>query len=355
MPDFCVPLTRPEPDIDRMIDIILGRRSCDRVPVVDYIIDDVHVEAISGMLGRQWSAPPGAAYLDNFIACWYRLGYDYVRIERNAGFTTRSEAAADATMAQGQRGWVAHDGLINTWEDFGRYPWPVVSDEVFADIEYVNGHLPDGMGLISSHGGGVYEYLSAIMGYENLCLQLHDQPELVAAVAKRVGGIMVEFYQKLVQFDRLSVVWPGDDMGFRTATLINPEKLRELILPYHRRFAQIAHDAGKPYFLHSCGNLEVIMDDLIDDVKIDAKHSFEDVIIPVTDFQARYGERIGVLGGVDVDLLTTKPIDEIRRRTRQIIDTCAPRGRFAIGSGNSIPSYIPLENYLTMLDEALRV
>jgi len=29
------------------------------------------------------------------------------------------------------------------------------------------------------------------------------------------------------------------------------------------------------------------------------------------------------------------------------------RKRFALGSGNSILSYIPVENYLAMLDEAL--
>jgi len=45
--------------------------------------------------------------------------------------------------------------------------------------------------------------------------------------------------------------------------------------------------------------------------------------------------------------------DDLRKYVRSVINACAPRGRFAVGSGNSIPSYIPLENYLTMLDEAL--
>ena len=36
-----------------------------------------------------------------------------------------------------------------------------------------------------------------------------------------------------------------------------------------------------------------------------------------------------------------------------IIDACTPGGKFALGAGNSISSYIPVENYLTMIDEAL--
>ncbi len=362
---FCVPLKTPSPDIQRMIDILMGKRVCDKPPLVEYIIDDVHLKTLMSILDREWidasdrdtfvtDKPSRREYLDNFIEAWYRLGYDYVRIERNVGFTFSIESAHDSTKSD-DRGWQDYSHpVIESEEDFERYPWPSVTDESFADIEYVNNHLPDGMGLISSHAAGVYEHLSWIMGYENLCILLYEKPELVKMVAEKIGQIMEEFYTKLLQFENLAVVWPGDDMGFRTATLIRPEQLREYVLPWHRRFAEITHNAGLPYFLHSCGNLFEIMDDLIDDVKIDAKHSYEDAIMPVTEFQERYGSRIGILGGVDVDILTTKSTDDIRKHVREIIDTCGPRGRYAIGSGNSIPSYVPLEHFFTMLDEALK-
>ena len=143
-------------------------------------------------------------------------------------------------------------------------------------------------------------------------------------------------------------------MGFRSGTLVRPDDLRRYILPWHKRFAQITHAAGLPFFLHSCGRVDEIMDDLIDDVRIDAKHSFEDAICPVEQFKRQYGDRIGVLGGVDIDVLARRSPGQVRRYTREKIEACAPGGRFAIGSGNSIPDYIPVENYLTMLDEALR-
>ncbi|NLX04482.1 MAG: hypothetical protein GXY33_04985 [Phycisphaerae bacterium] len=365
MAALSVPLAKPKPDIERMVAVIMGERPADPPPLVEYIIDDVHLEALTRRLGRTWVPPadPGLikdgrsaeAYLDNFIECWYRLGYDYVRIERGAGFTVASETAEDETRQDQHRGWVDTErGLISSWEDFERYPWPTVTDEKLADIAYVNDHLPEGMGLISSHAANQYEHLSFIMGYENLCIQLYEQPDLVQAVADRIGGILEEFYQRLVQFENLAVVWPGDDMGFKTATLVRPEQLRQYVLPHHKRFAEIAHGAGKPYFLHSCGHVFSVMEDLIEDVKIDAKHSFENAILPVAEFQKRYGDRIGVLGGVDVDVLTARSADEIRKETRRLIDTCGPRGRYAIGSGNSIPSYVPLDHYLTMLDEALK-
>ena len=77
------------------------------------------------------------------------------------------------------------------------------------------------------------------------------------------------------------------------------------------------HQAGKPFLLHSCGQLEKIMDDLIDDVKIDAKHSFEDVIMPVTEAKRRWGDRVALLGGVDVDYLCRHSPEEIMEYTKR--------------------------------------
>jgi uroporphyrinogen decarboxylase len=91
------------------------------------------------------------------------------------------------------------------------------------------------------------------------------------------------------------------------------------------------------------------MPDLIEDVRIDAKHSFEDVIVPVEQFKQRWGTRVAVLGGVDVDLLSRGTENDIRHRTEQILKACAPSGGYACGSGNSITNYMPAANYVAMI------
>jgi len=263
--------------------------------------------------------------------------------------------AEDATMGKKKpRAWAdEHQGTITSWEDFEKYPWPKVEEFDFFPFEYINNHMPDGMGLMTCHAGGIYEHLSALMSYEGLCLALYDNPRLVQAVTDKLGKLMEKFYQHLIDLDKVIAIFPGDDMGFKSGTLISPADLRKYCLPWHKRFAEMTHRKGKPYFLHSCGNLEMIMEDLIADVKIDGKHSFEDAIIPVAEFQEKYGNRIAVLGGIDVDILTSASPEEVRKKTRELINTCGKRGRYALGSGNSIPSYIPLENYLALLDEAV--
>ena len=94
------------------------------------------------------------------------------------------------------------------------------------------------------------------------------------------------------------------------------------------------------------------MEDLIDDVKVDAKHSFEDTIEDVCEVKNTYGQRIALLGGIDVDFLCRADEPAIRKRVRKTLDACMPGGGFAIGSGNTVANYVPLDNYLAMVDEA---
>ena len=263
-------------------------------------------------------------------------------------------ATDPAPESEQTRAWVdQHHGNITTWEEFERYSWPKVEAFDFFPFEYINSHLPEGMGFITCHGAGILEHLSAIMSYEGLSLCLYDNPALVKAVVDKVGELISAFYEHLLDLENVITIFQGDDMGFRTGTLISPDDLRKYVLPWHKRLAAIVHEHDRPYLLHSCGNVETIMEDLISDVGIDAKHSFEDAIMPVQKFQEKYGERIAVLGGLDLNILGTGSTEEVRQKTRQLIETCGQRGRYAIGSGNSIPSYIPLNNYLAMVDEAL--
>jgi uroporphyrinogen decarboxylase len=357
-----LPLDRARPDAARFIDVVMGRRRVERPPLVEYLVDEaVRKPIVTGLLGRAWVDPaPGdraglRAYLDTFIDFWRALGYDFVRFEESLPFVENELIGVDMTQRGGTRHWRdMKRGSISSWEDFEHYRWPAITPESLANYEYLAAHLPEGMGLMACHAGGMNEHLAAIFSYEGLCYALHDDPALVAAVADRLGGLMMDFYRQLVELPNLIAVFPGDDMGFRSSTLLPPDALRRYVLPWHKRFARLAHDRGLPYFLHSCGNLTAILDDLIDDVGIDAKHSFENAILPVEAFQSRYGGRIGVLGGVDIDLLARSSPAGVRAEVRRIIDVCGPRGRFAIGSGNSIPSYVPVENYLAMVDEALR-
>ncbi len=196
--------------------------------------------------------------------------------------------------------------------------------------------------------------LSWLIGLENLGFVLYDDYDLARAVAYKAGEIYLQVARVLVQFSRIKFLFGGDDMGHKTGTLVSPDHLRQLVLPWHKKIAKVAHEAGRLYLLHSCGNLEKIMPDLCDDVKIDARHSYEDTIERPESVKKRWGHKVAVIGGIDVDFLCRSDEQSIRRRVRETLEACMPGGGYCLGTGNTMCNYIPLDNYLVMLDEGRR-
>ena len=91
------------------------------------------------------------------------------------------------------------------------------------------------------------------------------------------------------------------------------------------------------------------MDDIVDRIGYDAKHSYEDAIMPVEQAYDRLAGRIAVLGGIDVDFICRSTPDQVYRRSLDMLERSADRGGYALGSGNSIPEFVPRDNYFAML------
>jgi uroporphyrinogen decarboxylase len=96
--------------------------------------------------------------------------------------------------------------------------------------------------------------------------------------------------------------------------------------------------------------------DAVIDAGIDAKHSNEDQIAPFSRWLEQYGHRIGVFGGIDVnDLCLKKP--------QEVFELVLEKGReyravaqgYALGSGNSIPDYVPVDSFLAMIEAAGKI
>jgi uroporphyrinogen decarboxylase len=349
---------KPDPDYRRLIQTLRRKGDPARVPFLELFADP---EIIGAVLDE---APAPAKdkiqdratlnlWVDQRIRFWHCLGYDafWLGATLSWGRLHSLESGDTAGYPREKRTWVNEQrGRITSWQDFEQYPWPSFKDVDFYPMEYAGRHIPDGMGIIAQIGG-VLEPAMWLMGYETFALALYEQPDLVTAIFKRLIEVYAPLAVALVQLDGVIALWMGDDMGYKTGPMISPKHLRAHVFPIQKQIAAIAHAAGLPFLLHSCGNLESVMEDLIEDVGIDAKHSYEDVIEPVEQFCARYGERISVIGGVDMDLLTRGSEEQIRARTRQILTSCAGTGGYILGSGNSLANYIPPENFLAMLDE----
>jgi uroporphyrinogen decarboxylase len=358
MHPFSVDIT---PDWESLIRCIWRKGTPQRVHHIELFLDREVQEAICRRFGLGDALDRSDPHfgLRREVAIQRFLGYDYVRCTVEGMDMPLNRAATQDTAAlsrNGGRSYVdEHVGPITNWQEFETYPWPDVAKLTTRNFEWYQRNLPDDMCIIASGGFAHFaEFMNWLMGYETLCYALYEQRDLVQAIMDRLMDIYQASIRLMLQFDRVKIVWGSDDMGFKTGTLVSPTDLRQFVLPGHKEMARLAHEAGRPYLLHSCGQLEAIMEDLVADVKIDARHSFEDTIEDVVTAKQRYGSRIALLGGIDVDFLCRADEPQIRQRVRRTLEQCHPGGGYCLGTGNSVANYIPLDSYLTMLDEGRR-
>ena len=252
-------------------------------------------------------------------------------------------------------------GPIQNRQDFERYPWDELPQRFWAladrQFERLGECLPPGMKALGGVGNGVLEISEDLVGYEYLCYMMADDPELFADLYRRIGDLMVNLWTTFLEryTGTYAICRFGDDLGFKTSTLVSTRTIREQIIPQYARVVDVVHRAGRPFLWHSCGNIFSIMDDVIA-IGINAKHSNEDVIAPFDTWIERYGGHIGLLGGIDVDILCQKSPDEIVAIVKERGSRFRATAKgYALGSGNSIPEYVPVEGYMAMIEAAREI
>ena len=336
-----------EPDY-RNVEAAARNQRPRRLPIYEHLIN---VESMEQILDRRFGdllhgdAADMQEYFNIFCSFWRDRTYDTVSFEIHT-----LEVLPGGGALLGER-----DGPIQDRSDFESYPWDDLpgrfTEIAVPRLEALGRALPSGMKVVGGVGNGLFEVSEDLVGFEKLCYMLADDPELFADLYKRIGGLLATLWKGvLARFaDLFAVCRIGDDMGFKTATLMAPQTLIAHVVPQYARLAALIHQTGRPFLLHSCGRIFDLMEPLIA-AGIDAKHSNEDAIAPFDEWIDRYGNRIGLFGGVDADRLCRMSPDDVyefvleqgmryRRKARGL----------ALGSGNSIPAYVPADSYHAMI------
>lgn len=381
-----IPLKKPRPDFDNMVKVLKGDVTPDRVISAELLIDEEVKKYIIEKYFQEENVPPpssqrfGSSTIDrsrreskeykdvyrnyhrHLIDFYYRMGYHFIPdLEYYLNFSslnTVSRIGKDtALLSRGERYWAQEGkGMIGSWDDFESFPWDKAKGmlaEYGEHLEFLSKSLPEGMKIAVM--SALYEpIMEWLFGYEGLFYAVHDQPDLVDAVFNTYGQLIYDSYVTAASCKGVGVIWHGDDLGYKTATMLAPEHLRRWVFPWFKRYREIASKNNKPFWYHCCGKKDEIMKDLIEDVKIDALHAFDDFSSPVIGCKEKYGKKIGLIGGVDIDKLARLDEGSLRQYIRNILDKCMHGGRYIFGSGNSICNFIPVESYMIMLDEGYK-
>ena len=281
------------------------------------------------------------------IKAFEKLGYDYATLRI-------SNFAFDVKVVESKQSISLNDyGTIEDRKTFDEYKWPEPKEGKYKELDRVAEHLPEGMKIVICGPGGVLENVIMLIGFEKLCYMKADDPELVYDIFEQVGSRLAEFYKYAAKHEAVGALISNDDWGYKTQTMLSTKDMRKYVFPFHKQIVENIHAAGKPAILHSCGCLEKVMGDVVNDMKYDGKHSYEDNIQSVEDAYEQYGKDIAILGGLDLDFMCRSTPDEIYKRSKDMFARVDGRGAYALGTGNSVPEYVPNGNFYAMIKAAM--
>jgi len=263
---------------------------------------------------------------------------------------TRRELAADEDTRRQKRAWKEEGtGIITTRAEYDEYRWPALDQISLLPLDYAAGCIPAGMKIIVMYNG-IYEDLSELMGKQHMDIKCIEEQELVEDILEQLTIIAEHAVGLSAAHPGAGAIFYSDDLGYKSSTTLSPRFLRKYYMPRLKRISDACHNHGKLFLFHSCGQVMAIMDDLIE-AGIDARHSFEDAIMPVEQWYDKFHGRVAILGGVDMELMAHGTQEQVAKRTRRILEHCAPGGGYCMGTGNSVANYVRIENYYAMIDE----
>ena len=326
-----------QPDFNQLLKV-LNKERPDRPVMFEFFLNDGLYRRLSGPAVGSLSDPMAA--IRCMIHGFRNAGYDHATVHPSAFRFPAGEVRHEHTKS-------LNDGcVITNRAQFEAYAWPEPENFPMILDEAAN-IMPQGMKLMIDGPSGVLENVTALVGYDNLCYMLFENPDLVADIFRAVGERLYRHYERAVGHPAVGVVMCNDDWGFNTQTFLSPEHMRKYVFPWHEAFVNMAHDHGKPAILHSCGYMGEVIEDVIA-MGFDGKHSYEDNILPVEEAYEQYGRRIAVLGGIDLDYVISRPKEEVYARSLAMAKRGFELGAYALGTGNSVPFFVPDEQYFAM-------
>jgi uroporphyrinogen decarboxylase len=348
-----VPLASPQPDYERFRRSVTRDGRPDRLAAGEQHADREIMAAVLGKDPADWRSA-------DLVEYQWRMGYDYVNVALAPGevFGPQHEmrvAEANPQSRRKERTFVnEQSGPVQNWADFEAFRWPGPEEVDFSTFDLFRPLLPKGMKMNALVPCGYFSKVTWTVGLQPFCYLLVDDRPLVKAIFAKWAAWVIEVSRRGMDVPGVGAYWLTDDLGFNTGPFLSPADLREFVFPVFAELGRMARARGLPFILHSCGNLNSILGDLVE-CDVHCFHSLPPALYDLGRLKREWGHKLAFCGNVDLNILGLGTAEQTRRAVRDVRRVWAeePAGGILLSSSNSIANYCKLENYLAMMDEML--
>jgi uroporphyrinogen decarboxylase len=200
-------------------------------------------------------------------------------------------------------------------------------------------------------GFSLYERAWTLRGMENLMMDFIDHPEFVKELLKRIADFNIELVRRAVKLD-IDAVYFGDDWGQQIGLQMGPELWRQFIKPQLARMYGEVRGAGKKVFIHSCGDVDELFDELIE-IGLNCFNPFQPEVMDVSALMDKYHGKLAFHGGLSTQkTLPRGTVEDVRAESNKLLKK-GLRGGYIFSPAHAVEGDVPLENILAFIGAAV--
>ncbi len=197
-------------------------------------------------------------------------------------------------------------------------------------------------------GFSLYERAWTLRGMQNLLMDFHDHPGFVRELLNTIADYNIAQVKEALKYD-LDAVYFGDDWGQQRGLQMGPKLWREFIYPVLKRMYYAVHEDGRYVFIHSCGDVDELFDDLID-IGVNCFNPFQPEVMDVPALLKQFRGRLTFHGGLSTQkTLPYGTVEQVRAETRRLLEM-GREGGYIFAPAHDVEGDVPLENMLAFIE-----
>lgn len=187
-------------------------------------------------------------------------------------------------------------------------------------------------------GVNVFEQIHPVCGHENMLVGMALDPEWIEDMITVFSDLTLRLQEILFEKEGYpDGIWYYEDMGFKQRPFMSPAMYKELIFPAHKKTFDYAHSKNLPVVVHSCGFIEPLLPHMIE-AGMDCLQVLEvKAGMDLLRVYDNYGDKISLMGGIDVRKLYTNDKKQIDEELESKIPIVMKNNGFVLHSDHSIP------------------
>jgi uroporphyrinogen decarboxylase len=203
--------------------------------------------------------------------------------------------------------------------------------------------------VVADFGFSLFERAWTMRGMDKILMDMIEHEEFLDELLDTITDWNLEAVRRILEFPVDGVEF-GDDWGSQRGLIMGPALWRRFVKPRIARLYGEVRKAGRKVFIHSCGDVDELFDDLVE-VGLNVFNPFQPEVMDTFALAKQYKGRLAFWGGISTQrLLPYGTPAEVRAGVADILKRIGAGGGYIAAPAHATPKDVPTENLVAMIE-----